>query len=137
MSSFNELLQKWVNEDYETLVNMAKFAMVDVLPACKTYDPEHEGFLLISSIILSAVGADGKLSYKERCLMKDVLGLDDAMIDKYIGMYSSKMQDLVDKFADSMSSDLKAKIVMLVGAIAACDETISREETAFMHKILE
>ena len=136
MSSFNEILQKFVNTDYATLVNIAKGAINDLLPVCKAVDPENDGFLMLSSIILSAIGSDGKLTYKEKCFLKDCLGFDDELIDKYIGLYDSKMEALVDKFTDDISTDVGATTLTLVTAIAACDETITREESAFIHKLL-
>ena len=135
MASFNELMQKYVNEDYDTLVNFAQRAMVNLLPACKKVDPEHEGFFMISSLILSAIGADGVLTSLERKFMRDVMGLDDDQISKYIKMYDSRMADLADHFADNMGTDLKADAAMLIVSICACDEKISKEETAFIRKL--
>lgn len=136
MASFNELMQKFVNEDYDTLVALAKNALGKVLPACQAVDPDHEGMLMLTSIVLAAIGADGTLTAIERKFLKDILGLDDEQVTKLIGMYSSQMVELVDKFADDISSDVKTDTVMLVSAIAACDEKISREETALIRKLL-
>ncbi len=136
MATFNELMQKYVNEDYDTLVKFAQHAMGNLLPACKKVDADNDGFMMVSSLILSAVGADGVLTSLERKFLRDVTGLDDDMISKYIKMYNSKMADLVDTFADNMGTDLKADTAMLIISICACDEKISREETAFIKKLL-
>ena len=110
--------------------------MVNLLPVCKKVDAENDGFMMISSIVLSAIGADGKLTALERKFLGDVMGLSDENISKYIKMYNSKMAELVDHFADSLSADIKADTAMLVISIAACDEKISHEETAFIRKLL-
>ena len=91
---------------------------------------------MISSIVLSAIGSDKKLSQKETDFLRDCLGLDDEHIVKYINLYSPEMEALVDKFADEISAEIKLSTVALVAAIAACDEKICREESAFIRKIL-
>ena len=44
--------------------------------------------------------------------------------------------ELTDLLADKFSKEVKADIMILVTCLAACDETISREETAFLRQIL-
>ncbi len=136
MATFNELMQKYVNEDYSTLVVMAQKAMSNLIPVCRKVDAENDGFMMISSLVLSAIGADGTLTALERKFLHDVMGLSDESISKYIKMYNSRMADLADHFADNMSTDIKADTAMLIICICACDEKISREETAFIRKLL-
>lgn len=133
--TFQELMQDMVNEDYGTLVNIASSAVSDVLPVCKQVDEENDGFLMLTSIVITAIASDGTLSATERRFLKDVFGFTDDHVDTLIGMYDKEMFNLVDKFADSFD-DIKASVLVLVSAIAACDETISREETAFIRDIL-
>jgi len=61
MATLNEILQQYVNADYETLVAVAQKALVNLMPVCKQIDPDNEGVLMASSIILAAIGADGVL----------------------------------------------------------------------------
>ncbi|MBQ8894534.1 MAG: TerB family tellurite resistance protein [Clostridia bacterium] len=137
MASFNEMMQKYVDADYETLVAIAKDSIVELLPTCKKVDTEHEGMFMLTSIVLSAIGADGVLTAKEKQFLRDVLGLSDEQISTFIKMYSSKMVDLVDKFADDLSQDIKIQTISLVLSVASVDEKISREETAFIRKLLD
>lgn len=136
MATFNDLMQKFVNSDYETLVGFGQQALVKLLPICKKVDPEHEGFFMVSSIILAAIGADGVLTGLEKKFLGDVMGLKDENVDTFIKMYDSKMVELVDRFVDDINDEIKAHTVMLVSAVCAVDEKISREETAFIHKLL-
>lgn len=136
MATFNELMQKYVNEDYSTLVFMAQKAMSNLIPVCRKVDADNDGFMMVSSLVLSAIGADGTLTALERKFLHDVMGLSDENISKYIKMYNSRMADLADHFADNMSADVKADTAMLIICICACDEKISREETAFIRKLL-
>lgn len=137
MESFNELMQKWVNTDYDVLVSLAKQAAAELMPTCKEVDPEHNGYYMLSSLVLSAIGADGKLTGLESRMLTDVLGLDEANIRTLINMYDSRMADLVNDFADKLGDDVKAAAIMLVTAFAAVDEKISKEETAFIKKLFE
>ena len=134
-NTFNELMQQLVNEDYDTLVALAQKAMVNLLPTCKKVDADNDGFLMLSSLVLSAIGADGTLTSLERTFLGDVMGLSDEDISKYIKMYNSRMAELADHFADNLGSDVKAHAIMLITCICACDEKISKDETAFIKKL--
>lgn len=137
MSKFHEMLQDFVNKDYAELVQIAQGAMVEIMPACKVADPENNGVLMCTSIILAALGADGVLTAKERQFLKDVISLDDAQIDTLIGLYDSRMAQLTDNFADALPQELKVQVALFVVATASCDERISSEETAFIRKLME
>lgn len=135
MATFNELMQKYVNTDYPVLLDLAKEAIRRLTPACKQVDPEHNGYYMLASIILSAVGADGVLSALEKKLLMESTGISDEEVTKLLKMYDPKMPDLVNHFCDNMGDDLKADTIMLVTLFAAVDEKISKEETAFIRKL--
>lgn len=137
MSGFSELMQKYVNTDYPVLLDLAKEAIRRLMPACKQVDPEHNGYYMLSSIILSAVGRDGSLTALEKKLLMEATGIDEAGVSKLLKMYDPKMPDLVNHFCDNMGDDLKADTIMLVTVFAAVDEKICKEETAFIRKLFE
>ena len=119
MTTFNELMQKYVNTDYPVLVDLAKEAVNRLMPACKNADPEHNGCFMLASILLSAIGADKVLTALEKKMLCDVMGLDDSGVQKLISMYDSKMPGPVDHFVDNMGEDLKADTIMLITVFAA------------------
>ena len=137
MSSFNELMQKYVNTDYPVLVDLAKEAVRRLIGPCRTVDPQHNGNYMLSSLILSAIAADGVVTALEKKMLGDVLGLDESGIQKMIAMYDSRMPELANYFADNMSEDTKADAIMLITVIAAVDEKICKEETALIRKLFE
>lgn len=138
MANMNELLQEMVNKDYDELVEFGKIALSKMLPYLKKIDEENEGFFLLTSIILSAIGADGKLSALERSFLKDVVGLSDEGVDNLIKLYTSKSEDLTDTLFDSaIADDFRGDLTMFILAIMAVDEHITREETAFIKKLFE
>ncbi len=136
MSSFNELMQKYVNTDYEVLVDLAKEAVRRLMPYCQKVDPDHNGNYMLASLILSAIGADGVLTTLESKMLSDVMGLNTDEIKKLISMFDNRMADLADHFADNMGEDTKADTLMLITTIASVDEKISKEETAFIKKLM-
>lgn len=133
---YNALMQEFVNKDYDELLALAKEAMVRVMPVCKAVDEEHEGMAMLTAILLSAVAADGKLSGLEAKFLCDLTGLDADGVDKLTDLYTGKMVDVTDMLADNCSNEMKANILVLITCLAACDETISREENAFIKKIM-
>ena len=136
MADFNQMMQDFVNKDYAELVELGRTAFVKVFPVCKELDKENDGFVLMTSILLSAVGADGKLSALENQWIKDVLTLNDEQIDNMIKLYNPKMVDLVDSLFDGINStDFKADLMILVLSILSVDEHITKEETAFVKKL--
>ena len=137
MTSFNELMQKYVNTDYPVLLDLAKEAIRRLMPACRQVDPQHNGYYMLSSIILSAIGRDGVLTGLEKKLLMEAADLDAENVSKLLSMYDPKMPDLVDHFCDNMGDDLKADTIMLVTVFAAVDEKICKEETAFIRKLFE
>ena len=137
MTTFSELMQKYVNTDYSMLVDFAKEAVTRLMPFCKAVDTKNDGYYMLTALILSAIGADGVLSALEKKMLRDVMNLSDESIQKLISMYDSKMPELANYFADNMTADTKADAIMLITVIAAVDEKISREETAFIKKLME
>lgn len=133
---FNELMQTFVNKDYDELLTLAKEAMARVLPICKVVDEENNGMAMLTSILLSAIAADGKLTGLEAKFLSDLTGLDAAGVDKLTDLYSDKMEDLTDVLADKIPTEQKADMLVLITSLAACDETISRDETALIRKIM-
>ena len=136
MSQLNELLKEAVDLGYDKLFKAADLALDAVLPACEAFDPDDEGAFLLAAVILSAIGADGVLSAKERTFMKELLDLDDETVDSVIDMYDIRLADIADRFADSMDEDVKAHVASFIIAILACDGNVSREENLFIRKII-
>ena len=130
-------MQKYVNTDYPVLLDLAKEAIRRLTPACRQVDPQHDGYYMLSSIILSAVGRDGTLTALEKKLLMEATSITDAEVSKLLSMYDPKMPELVNYFCDNMGDDLKADAIMLVKIFAAVDEKICKEETEFIRKLFE
>ena len=137
MASFNDILQDMVNKDYKELVAFAKLAIVDIMPECKKIDDKHDGMFMLMSMLLTGIGADGKLSNLERDFLIDVTGLNNSQISEFIKLYDSRMVALTDTFVDGLTGKAQAAALTLIIAICAIDETIKREETALIRKLFD
>ena len=137
MATFNELMQKYVNTDYPVLLDLAKEAIRRLTPPCQKVDPQHNGYYMLSSIILAAIGRDGQLTALEKKLLMESTGITEQEVSKLLGMYDPQMPDLVNHFCDNMGEDTKADTIMLVTLFAAVDEKICKEETTFIRKLFE
>lgn len=137
MANFKDILQTYVNADYDTLVEIAQRALTELLPACKEVDPDNDGFLMVSSIILTALAADDVLTSLERKFVCDVLGITNEKFDRFLKLYNDGLEDYVDKFADTLDGDVKENTRILILAVAACDEKITIDESDFIKKIIE
>jgi len=118
-------------------VAFGKIALGKLTPLFQAVDVDNIGCFMLMSVVLSAIGADGTLTALERSYLRDVVDLDDETIDKFITLYDSKMVDLTDHLFDHIPNELKAHLMTFVLTILAVDEKISREETAFVHRLFE
>lgn len=137
MSKFDELMQKYVDTDHDTLVKLTQSSLSKLLPLFKQIDPKNDGACMFIAFILSAVAADGTLTYKEKTFLAEVLGTTEAKVDEMVNLYNGAEGEVVDKIADQLNDEMKFEVVNLVASIAACDETIKREEAAFIAKIIQ
>ena len=136
-ASFKELLQKYVNTDYNTLVAMARDSLGKVMPLLKVLDSDNDGIVLLIAILNAGIGADGQLTAKERAFLGDAMQLEPKAIDNLISLFTGKEFNLVDLLHDKLDGDAQFHVFNLVAILAACDETISRDEVNFLRTILE
>ena len=136
MTKFDELMQKYVDTDHDTLVKLAQSSLVKLMPVFKQVDPKNDGAVMFIATILASVAADGTLTGKEKLFLCEVLGATEQKVDEMVNLYNGAEGELLDKLADALNDELKFEVVNLVASIAACDETIKREEAAFIHKLI-
>lgn len=141
MKSLNELLQDYVNKPYEELLAFAKISMSKLVDEMKSVFGEDESIANAYMVITSAcLGVDGRLTALEYRFLKDLLESDmdyETMkngVETYCGQ---EAMDLTDRLADSLSSDGKSALIMYCLSFLAVDETISRDEVAFIRKLIE
>lgn len=142
---FNELLQQYVNKDYEELCRLTGQAGLAVTEACKELaqqmpsvegsDPETTANYLLTCLVTCTVMADGEVSELERKLLSDVFLLDEENVMVLVNLYSPKLAEGSKLLSSHMNEDDRTDVMMLCTAIAAVDETISKEEVAFLRSL--
>ncbi len=135
--TLRELLQDMVNEPYENLVYMAKKSIADLTPIFAEVADDGNGAKFIVPFFATALAVDGRLSELEYQFVCDIFGgMDYADVKALVeAHYSDKMIALIDGLADSCPTELKARLLTLCACFLAVDQTINREEIAFIQKL--
>lgn len=141
MANFNEILQDYVNLDYEQLVAIGKGELSKMARSLSNYfddtDYAAKALLMFTGVIL---GMDGKLSMLECRYLNELLDAEhsyDETCDMVSCFTTQEARDLVDNLIDAMDTDAKASALTVALCFCAVDETISREEVAYFKKLME
>jgi hypothetical protein len=139
MANLNQLLQKYVNMDYDELLDLAKFSLSQFLDTVLEKTGADGASKICAVMTAACLGADGKLSALENKFFNDLLGVNDSYSDNLEFVRSlgtEEARELVDGLVDSMSADDKAAAISFCLCFLAVDETITRDEVAFIDRLL-
>ncbi|MBE6594176.1 MAG: hypothetical protein J6L87_06390 [Clostridia bacterium] len=136
MASWEETMQQLVNEDYETLLEMAKEALRMTMPEIRRLYP-NEHAKVYYYVLSAALGADGDLTDLEKCFVSELLDIPMQSVKSIVAGYSKEAAEFVNHLVDYLPIEQRAPLIMLIACVAACDETISRDENAFLKKLME
>lgn len=137
--TLNEFLQDFVNEPYEKLVGMAQQSIADLLPVFNNIAEDGQGSKFVVTFIGTSLAVDGKLSDLEYKFVCDVLGggfTYDEVKQLAGAHYNADIINAIDGLVDACSVELKSALITFCCCFLAVDETISREEVAFVQKLL-
>lgn len=137
MTGYAEMMFEFSMLEYDELLKIAREAADSLMPLCRRLDEKNGGMLLMSYILLSAVASDGRLTVKEQKMLSDLFCIERGELETFVSMYDSGTEAIVDKLADSLRDETKEDIVRLCCAVCSCDEAISREETAFLRRLID
>lgn len=142
MATFNELLQDYVNKSYDEILSLAQMSISSLSDEMNAVlgDSETVGkaYLVVTAACL---GVDGRLTTLEYTFLKDLLGLGaDTDYNDVKSMVESfdlnEAMSFTDNLADSLSTEGKSALLIFCIAFFAVDETISRDEVAFINKLM-
>lgn len=140
MANLNQLLQRYVNMSYEELLDMAKFSLSQFLDVLLENSGADGASKVCAVMTAACLGADGKLSTLENKFFNDLLDCDDSYAKNLAFVQSlgtEEARELVDSMVDAMSSDHKAAAVSFCLCFLAVDETITRDEVAFINRLID
>ena len=137
--TLNEILQNFVNEPYENLVKMAQESIVNLRPVLNDLAKEEKGgSKILVALMATSLAVDGKLSDLEYQFVCDVLANDfsrEEVKGLVVAHYSDEMVEAIDGLVDACSTELKSSLIVFCCCFLAVDETINRDEVAFVQKL--
>lgn len=140
MATLNEIMQDYVNLPYSDLLAIANRSLSELFSALeKNVSSEQTRTNAVVMLIASCIGVDGRFSELEYKFICDVLGKNhdyNTLKDMAAGLGNSEGRDIIDEFLDSCSEIKKPALVFCL-CFLAVDETITREEVAFLNKLLD
>ena len=126
--------QKMVNKDYDQLLEEGKMTIAAVISILKKHDFKDEDIgVFLALFISAAVASDGKYSALEQKFMNDLFGTIDVVVPSAV---DTALYDKLNKFVDVLPSDEKVILCHLAVIIAAVDQTIDKNELAYILELL-
>ena len=136
MSTSRRLLETYLAKDYDELVLLAKDAYSRIMPFCKElYNDEKDGIIVLFTFIIAAVGADCKLTHRERAFLGEVIKAGDELIIKCVNSFDPKMDVLADTLFDNFPENVRKDLLTFILCVLASDG-VTREETEFVRILL-
>lgn len=139
MSKYTDLLQEYVNKPYDELLQIASSALATVMPAFDAAADDGNGAKFVVPFMSTMMAVDGKFSELEYNFLNDLLGGGvnyESAKANVAAHYNADALEWVDNLIDSIGEKGKTILLMLVLCFAAVDETISREENAYIAKLM-
>ena len=139
MATLNQLIQKYVDMPYEKLLDLAKFSLAQFLSTVVLKAGSGGASKVCAIMTAACLGADGVLSPLEHKFFNDLLDSDDSYeenLEFVRALGSDEARELVDNLVDSMSAEDKAAAVSFCLCFLAVDETITRDEVAFINRLI-
>ena len=139
-SKYEQLLKDYVNAPYDVLLAVAQDSLCKVMPYFNSAANDGNGAALVLPFICVTLAVDGKFTDLEYKFMGDLVGGHDASYDDLKNIvqqyYSAEWIEAIDKVVDACPAEINNALISFCLAFAAVDETISREENAFIAKLI-
>lgn len=141
MADINELLQKYVDMDYDQHVFFANESIATMKDGLNELFGDDENVAKILLVVVAAcLGTDNKLTSLESRFLSDVLGVPHNYQDNLnmvAALGDDESRDMLDTLVDQLSGDAQAALLSFCLTFMAVDETISREEVSFIKRLLD
>ena len=141
MANLDQLLQEYVNRPYDELMGLARASM-GALSSDMSAIFGDDGSVANAYLIITAAcfGVDMKFSTLEYTFLKELIGSDlnyNDMKNVIQGFCGTDSMDLTNRLADSLSRESKSTLLIFCLCLLSVDETITREETAFLVELMK
>ena len=137
MSNFDRVLQTYINMPYDERLSLAGYSLSQFV---NSLGGTTDASKICAVITAACLGADGKLTSLESKFLNDLLDCDDSYAENLNFVQSlggDEARRLTDDLIDSLSADEKAAAVSFCLCLLTVDESISRDEVAFVEHLIE
>lgn len=140
MATWHELLQNYVNLSYADLVAIGRKQWVALAPSLRARCSDGDVFnVIVWGILGSTVAVDQKVSSLECSFINDVLGTNltmQGLLNVATQFNTPAARTTTDNLIDSISDAEKTALCTLCLCLLAVDQTITREEVAFIQRLV-
>ena len=138
MSDLKATLEGYTALSRTALLATASRSMVTALSHLKRVKAGNENELL-SAIVATALGADGRLSREEADFMRELFpSLTDEKLSALTARFENeKMRASVDRMIDGMEKEGKSAICTLCLCVLASDKALAPEENDFLTRLIQ
>lgn len=140
MATWHELLQNYVNLSYAELVAIGRKQWVALAPSLRARCSDSDVFnVIVWGILGSTVAVDQKVSSLECSFINDVLGTNltmQSLLNVATQFNTPAARTTTDNLIDSISDEEKTALCTLCLCLLAVDQTITREEVAFIQRLV-
>ena len=139
MASLEQLLQKYVNMSYDDLLACAKYSLPIFISDLVKESGQKEAASFLAVLIAVCLGTDANFTALENKFFNDLIGTNDSYADnlKLVqALNTDKSRKLVENSVHRLPADKKSAVVSFCLCILAVDETISKDETAFINRLI-
>ena len=133
-----EVLQQYVDASYEELVKEVAYSGAKLIARLKELGLSDKNALTaVYGYIVTAVSADGKVTEKEFQFLQEALNYTREELNEVIELGSDpEFIEVMDRLFDSHDKEVCVQTLNIVCCLVAIDETINRDEIAFIEKLL-
>ena len=138
--SFNEMMQEYVNLSYEELLAFARRSLADFSGELESIVGEDNTASTLAFTTLACLGVDASLTDLECKFICELMGTDytrSDLLSLVASINQQKAEEMADLVADRMSNTAKSAFVLFCMAFLAVDERFSREEVAFVKRLID
>lgn len=133
--TFNDLLQQYVNADFDKLANIAKDCISKLYPFFeKRCEDEEAPTNLILGTIATCVASDGKFTELEYEFLAEICGMYNYQtLKNYVSNFCSiKAVTTTKQLIDTLDGINKQRLLTVCLCVCAVDEHIVHEETELL-----
>ena len=137
--NLKEILEEFIEKDYDELMDIFRISYLSFLETLekKYHFPTNMVNTYAIDLIAASIAADGELAENEITFLKDTFSLKDDQIQKLFERGKKPyVVNGIEHMLMIVFSDVKEYAITLCLSIIAIDEKITREEVAFIERLL-